>query len=404
MLRSLMPDSRSNLSRRRLLRTGGAGLAALAAGTAGCVSALPPLGNQIRIGQVDVPEASHEPDYRRWVPSPGEFPDEYYHDDPIAVVPEAFANDAAPTSSIGYSILRSRVDYFGVGFDSYSLAVGVGRCGVLEGSFDRSAVRTTMEQTGYAPAGSYEGYELYDRPDGNRTVALGDGTIVFQSGGEDRTSLQALVQLAAGEARAYHETSESFDLYTRRLRLSPSVMFGFGVGGKEFDATHTSLSYRFDTEAVYYSFLQLYPDGANIPRSRMREVAREMAGDDTNPLVEIETDGRFAELQMRLDRSDLENERVTVPQVTWGWESDPAARTITIHHEAGDSIGASYLRIEHDGNPIDSQFGDEYETVEPGDSITVRVPDEGTSDELAIVFETADSSSVLARASLEESP
>ena len=53
-------------TRRDLLR---GGAATLAASTAGCLSALPPLGGAQTYGRVDVP-ASDPPDYRRWLPAP----------------------------------------------------------------------------------------------------------------------------------------------------------------------------------------------------------------------------------------------------------------------------------------------------------------------------------------------
>jgi hypothetical protein len=64
-------------TRRTLLHRGAGALAtAVAAATAGCASALPPLGSAQRFGRIDVPDAD-PPDYRRWLPTPAaDLPDE----------------------------------------------------------------------------------------------------------------------------------------------------------------------------------------------------------------------------------------------------------------------------------------------------------------------------------------
>ena len=398
-----MQDSHpTTTSRRRVLRSAGAALTAAAAGSAGCLSSLPPLGSQIEFGRVDVPDAPYDPRYRRWVPDPGAFPDDHFNGDPTLVVPRAFRDDeVASLSSIGRSILRSKIDYFGVGYDEYSLAVGLGRSIVVEGEFDRSTVESTVNGTGYAPAGDYRGYALYDRPDGNRIVAVRDGALVFQSGGPGRDAVEHLVDVAAGDRDRYDEVNEDFDAFSRHIRLSPSILFGFGIvdSGDSPGAVTASLSFRFDDEGIYFVFDHFYADeDAAVSRSQIRDQLRTMNLTRDRMLVEIEADGRRRTVKTRMDRPIPDPGAVRdVPQVTWGWEIDRDAHTITLRHEAGDSFEARYAEIVYGNDETDTtvQFDDEYDTVGPGAELTIELPAANFADGLMVQMDLGENSTAM---------
>ena len=137
-----MQDSHpTTTSRRRVLRSAGAALTAAAAGSAGCLSSLPPLGSQIEFGRVDVPDAPFSPDYRKYTPSPTVFGHDFYHGAPVAIVPSAFADDrVARRNSIGRSIVMSATEYYGRPFEDYEMAVNLGAASVLTGPIQRSNV------------------------------------------------------------------------------------------------------------------------------------------------------------------------------------------------------------------------------------------------------------------------
>jgi len=66
----------TGVTRREALRADGALLAGLSGAGAGCLSILPPAGQRIRYGRVDVPApTTQEPVYRRWMPAASAFPD-----------------------------------------------------------------------------------------------------------------------------------------------------------------------------------------------------------------------------------------------------------------------------------------------------------------------------------------
>lgn len=395
----------STLSRRRLLRSGATGLAAVAAGSAGCVSGLPPLGNQIEFGRVDSPAASGSSEYRRWLADPESAPGRVGGSSPTVLTPKAFEGDPqAQRTSIGRSVVMARQDYLGRPFESYDLAVANRGVVVLEGNFERASIESFLADTRYALAGQYHDYVLYDRPDGNRVLAIDDGTIVSGRGTESRAAVEYVVEVGAGERPRYHEVDDTFGQFSDAVGTSPAVMFGFGLTEAAVEPLHTSLSLRFDEEAVYYVHQQLYPDDVDIPESTVREDLRNMRRNFESALVEIESDGRFLTVVIRVGRSSIEDRR-DLPDIMWAWDKDQANRTITLHHEVGDSFDASHVEILHDGDPTDAQFADEHDTVGPGDSITVEVPDEFGTDSINVMMDLGGgSSSTILFVDLEESP
>jgi hypothetical protein len=194
-------DDADGHSRRELLTAGGAALATAASATlAGCTATMPPLGQEIRYGRVDVPAAG-DPVYRRWVP-PIDTESDRRHplwEDLMYTTPRRTGSEAVDRAHVGRGFLKSSMDYVGIGYDNYDRVLGNFVTIVAEVDVDRGTVEGTLLDSGYEAQGAYEGYDLYGRSDLPRTVAVGDEAIVFS-----RSS--------------YHES----DVRRTRLRTDPS--------------------------------------------------------------------------------------------------------------------------------------------------------------------------------------
>jgi hypothetical protein len=396
-------EERSRCSRRRLLAAGGA--AAALSTTAGCVATLPPLGRRVRFGRVDAPEPG-PPDYRRWIPEPTAFGDPPDPDKPdgIAWLMTFTPNDlgtevVGETFSFPVALVQPRVDHVGVGYGNYGRVVWYGPAFAIEADVDRAAVEETLAPTGYGAAGTHRGFDLYDRSDIPRAVAVGDGGFVFATGDTALSDARAVVDVRTGAARRYHETNGTFELVSAATGSYPWTWFH--QLDEDDDRLASASSFTYDDDAVYYVWTWVYREGETPSKA---EIERELEEDQRalqSEDVDVEIDGRVATIEFRHTHErfkESNNEEVPPPHVTWGLDHDREARTVTLHHEAGDSVPAEELFVgygpvvhDEDEPTIDTQFTDEYDTVSPGDSLTVDVsnwPDHEHLDaELRVVWQ-----------------
>jgi hypothetical protein len=396
-------EERSRCSRRRLLAAGGA--AAALSTTAGCVATLPPLGRRVRFGRVDAPEAG-SPDYRRWLPEPSAFDDPTDPDvaKGIAWFMTFTPNDlgtetVGETFSFPVGLVRPRVDHVGVGYGNYDRVVWYGPTFAVEADVDRTAVRETLSTTGYSEAGTHRGFDLYDRSDLPRAVAVGDDGFVFASGDTALSDVRAVVDARTGASRRYHETDETFALLSSATGNYPWTWFH--QTDDEGAMLASASSFAFDDDAVYYVWTRVYREGETPSKAALQRELEENDRALRSEDVDVELDGRVATIEFRHthERFKEDNkEEAPPPHVTWGLDHDREAQEVTLHHEAGDPVPAEelfvgYAPVVHDEDEptIDTQFDDEYDTVSPGDSLTVDVsnwPDHEHLDaELRVVWQ-----------------
>lgn len=418
-------------TRRRLLKRAGAGLAA--AGAAGCVETLPPLGQRVRYGRVDLPERSGEPGdpvYRRWLPAASALPDDFDADSGEEALDPGWVNHVEPgaldrdfdgdgrANRLAHTFQVPHLDYFGVGyadFDRVANLHGFGTTFVLEGDFDPVTVGTTLADSGYAAAGSYGGYDVFDRDGGRRTAAVRDGAVVWANHGRSRAIVEAVVDAGRGAVPRHHEASESFAVATDRVGARAWTWVD-GLGMRFGGEAHYAMSTTMDDEAVYTVFHQFYPPGEVVSERTVRDV---LAG-ETRALeagaVDVRIDGRVATVELRRPHAAVDDpyEGVDVPQVTWGasgpgdgeaggeggtGDGEGATGTgerVTIRHEAGDAVPAGTLAFFFEDSavedpherrsPTDRQFADVTDTVRPGDAIAVPAPDEPSGTRLVGEF------------------
>ena len=364
------------LTRRKLLqRCGVASLALGAIAGSGCMGILSNLDSN-RSEPIVVPPAD-SPDYRKWLPAPSALADDLDLDPGhvIHALPKKTGlKGLGGLFAFPEGMITARGDWFGYDYSHYERALMVDQAIVLVGEIDRSVVESAISETAYESAGTYEGYDLYDRADIRRTIAVGDGAIVFTSDEQSEANVKAVIDAAAGRIERYHETDEDFSRIVDASGGRPLNWFTPTDGDviKVISATY-------DANRVYHVRHLLYPDESSVSEEEL-EREFESGGEELDlQALSVHSDGRLATVVQEFDRERyLDVTSVDdVPQVTWGIDYDENEEQVTIRHEAGDSIDAELLTIAYwmPGEPetADVQFADEYDTVEPGADLALNL-------------------------------
>lgn len=370
-------------NRRQLLKTGATALAAgLTASSAGCLAAMPPLGQRVQYGRVDTPPLG-DPTYLEWLPAPSAFADEHVGDgyNVLYTTPVNMGESVAGRSfTFPESLMMGFLDYFGIDYDEYDRLVRAGPVVALEAPLDPGSVERTLTGSGYGPAGSYEGYDLYSRSDTPRTAAVGDGVVVFARGDSARGDLEAVVDARGERVDRYHEVDDDFERFVDVVGASPmSWIYGdsFAGGSDVAEVTYAATSYTFDADAYYFVVHRLYAPDAEVSEVDIRRELSEKGRPVRSSSVDLALSGRLATIEMRMSPDRFVRETADDPddwpRVTWGVDHDADAEALTIRHEAGDPIDADRLSVElinRESNPL-RQFADEHDRVTPGDSLVL---------------------------------
>lgn len=374
MLRNSPADA---LSRRQVLSS------VAAAGTlsvAGCTTTLPPLGQRVRFGRIDFP-ASGDPTYRRWVPTRSAVPDR--HADTLV---RAALPGMLPGGSLGRGLFVAPPDYLGTAFEAYDRAVAVAGAYAFEGPTDPETVADALDGTGYDRIGSYEEYDLYDRTDVPRTVAATDGAVLWASGEDRRRSIETVADVGAGRIPRRHATDEDFAAITDAAGANGfNTINGLELGLEATaDALTTATTHTYRESTGYFRSQYLFETADDVPERR--QVRRELRAEETAvraDAADVRVEGRRLVVELRTGGSEVEAGWRT-PQITWGTEYDSDGGTVELRHEAGDSVDADtvVVTVRNEGadpglldSPEGRQFTDEYDTVGPGDSLSVSVDD-----------------------------
>ncbi|AZH24522.1 hypothetical protein [Haloplanus aerogenes] len=170
----MVPNDSSHPTRRALLRRCTGALAASVA-TAGCASALPPLGSAQRFGRIDVPDAD-PPRYREWLPAPGAV--DALDDAHYAYLfrrPGPLDYPAPVRFTTPRKRLLTDLDHFGVGYANYDRLLATDLGTAIEAAFDPAAVAGTLTDSGYVPAGSHGDFDRRSRPSASGLDPEGEG-------------------------------------------------------------------------------------------------------------------------------------------------------------------------------------------------------------------------------------
>lgn len=429
------PNRPRTIDRRRFLGTAGAGLAVGATGSLpGCLSSLPTLGQRIRYEPVDVP-APGDPVYRDWIPAPGP-EDDYEWGDRMEVyltpqVLDAASPNASSVLAIQERLARSTLDYVGVGFGNYENVFQVGSAVVALGAFERETVREAVLEMGYEEIGDDDG----DAGDGARgtdgdetddappaglrfrrsnpaaVLAVLDGVVVFDPEPEQYPAVDAVVDAGMGRRERLHEVDDAFETLTETIGSQPGLAFtGSGeVGdpygfGEERAVRQSATTTAFDAAHVYTQVVQVFEADLALTEQRVKEHLEHSDRAVDADRVEVTIDGATVTVAMKqhLDDQPWYDEDVrSPPQISWWFDHDESDETVTVDHRGGDAADADDLTIGFGGlypdTFVEPQFDDEFDVVEPGDSIVVDVSDRpADAAELTIVDQPDDRGSRIA--------
>ena len=371
-------------TRRRFLRTAAGTLATgVAAGTSGCLSALPPLGQEQSYGRLEVPPPD-DPSYRRWLPAPSTFEHDRSHYTFLYTRPSKIDGGEPEEFIFRQAATKTRVDYFGIGYRDFDFLLDVDFGTVIEADFEPSAVTATLTDSGYDPEGSYGEYELFARSDVPRRAAVGDGAIVWSSSRvHDAPDVRALIDAESGGRRRYHEGSDSFSRLTEAIGASRMIIGGPEFGDPTDRAELGADGFRFDDDAVYQVIELLFPEGAAPTTERLEREFRDAYWmSEEAEVFDVQVDGRSGSIETRIPRK--RSGEVTVmndpPQVTWGADFDADARAVTLRHEAGEAVDTEWLWFDAETGARPGMIEKEplwtdERRVGPGDADTVDLSD-----------------------------
>lgn len=393
--------SQTTCSRRRVLRAGGSALAAGVAGSsAGCLSLLPPVGQQVRYGRVDVPAPTNsEPTYRRWLPAASELTDlgDVDLEEGINwtyVTPGNLGNtQLGGEFRIGIDIVQTGLSYFGEPLGAYDNLVGIGGLGtVVESPIDTDQVTATLLDSGYQRAGTYRGYELFDRSDLPRTVAISGEAIVQTRGDQRHAKAHTVIDTGDGHSKRQHEADESFAQFSDWVGSYPTVMEGFPPSLTDTTAKHRAMAYTFDEQAGYFSSMNQYRAGETPARRAIKQGLEENLSRATAAWsVDIEIDDPQVAVQMRIEKEQFGSDftESTLPYVTWGVKEDQ--ERVTISHEAGKPVSVQKLDID----PAAALRSRPDGTLEAGDTLIFDRDEFSADESIRIVYEFSTDGSAL---------
>jgi hypothetical protein len=398
---SMSPDTHrpsTESTRRRFLTRSGVLAASLSVSTAGCLSGLPPLGEDQRYGRLDVPPAG-EPAYRKWLPAPSA-PDGNVADYHFVAMESTAARPGAPEKFVrGRAHRKASLDYFGVGFENYDRVVSGTFGTVVEASFDRERVFQTIESTGYGRTGTYRGYTVFGRSDVPRRVAVGDSAIVFTSSyRHDSPDLEALVDAGRSTRPRVHDTDDGVETLTTAAGGNPYLGVNTAIDDPTGRPVVMADAIRFDGGTAYQVVQYYYRDPDRVPSRGALERA---LNDDDYRFVDgadafdVELDGRLAtvETQVPLSGDRTVPPEYQLPQVTWGVEADESSDSVTFSHEAGEAVRADRLfydlhRPAAPGRIDKRDLWRDTTTVEPGTEAVVDLSDDPGATGVSLVYST----------------
>jgi len=373
-------------SRRRVL--GVAGAAALAS-TAGCLRRL-----QDAATTVEFPDPG-PPTYRRWLPAPGALPGEDRYSASHLRMADLLGDGPVGRAGVGLRNLFARTGRDPLGVDPGDVEavvkIDLARATTLLGTFDPEAVGAAVERAGYAGAGADGEFEVYERDDRPRAVAVGESAVVQTHSNEDPTAvLGAVLDAGRGEVDRYHEVDERF---ARLSRAAGGATLAWvhpdgGLGAPE-SAVGSASAQQFDGETAVFRQLYLFEEAADASVSAVRDAAAGAFPPEAS--TDASVDGRMGRFDAARAAGESVDEPVVLqPVVAWGFDAGDGGVTVT--HRAGDEVDATRLTLRQPSGPTDAQFADRHETVGPGDAVTVAVD---ATTRLRVVWSAGDSTATL---------
>lgn len=358
-------------SRRRLL--GGIAAGALV-GTAGCLRRAQDVATS-----VDAPRTGG-PTYRRWLPTPDALPgDEDVYDAHYLRTSDLRGDETTVQAGVGLRNLHARTGRDPLGIDEERIEavvkVDLTRATVLLGEFDTRSVMNGATEAGYERVDTDGDFTIHRRPDYDRVIAVSDEAVVHSHDeANPRAVVDAMLGARRGDVDRYHEADSEFEALTSTVG-APTLVWLIAESGMDSiaDVTATTSTLQFDGDRVVYGIYYLFEDAESASAAAVREEIARGNLPRTAPL-DITTDGRTVLVEYAQGIDVLAGDDYELrPLIAWNFDYDDAGG-LTITHRAGDGADAEALTIEDaSSSPLDTQFADEYDSVGPGDSLTVSV-------------------------------
>ena len=376
-----MVENTNRPSRRHFLRTVAAGT--VAAATSGCLSTLPPLGQQVRYGNVDVPPA-RDPEYNRWIPAESETPDTLDLDIPLYVTPDSIGRSELGTVPSLASVPVSDMDYVGSKYEEFEYVLDNGVATIGKPNVRGETIREAFDQTTYERTEDYGDFSIYAREDVPRAIGVGDKTVVFGSGDTvsvARSKVEVSIDTVAGRIPRREQSDNDFATLSARTGARPLTIYGFLTPSERIteNTIGSSMSYTYDETSGYFVYEILYPEDKTPTVDEIKRGLEETRRARESYFTDVTIEDPFVTVAFQIPESEFEppERNPEAPVITWGVEFDTGAGTVTVRHEAGESVDYGRLGLE----PTDSltgsdPFRDRTGRFGPGDEITFRPTNE----------------------------
>lgn len=371
-----------------MLRAGGAAATALTASLAGCQRLGDLLGgdggDHAGSSSLTFPSVA-DPWYRPWVPTPesaGGLTTRVLHVDLGRI---RAVEDAVPPvfSERMRTAARRTRDYLGVPTADVSRVAWVGgETVVLFGDFSAADVGGSVTESGYERAGSVADHALFTRTDAPRAVAAADGSLVWSAeDGDPRRVVAAAVRAGrdatsrlADQRDRFHELAGILGCGLIGTLTARNMTFSLGQGEEIEDLTALGRTSVVADGGLYTRLVVRYAGEETPAYGHGRLLPA-----DEYEAVDLRADGSTVTVTGRRPVGSVSPEETAAPTalpplVTWSFDVGPDAVTVT--HAAGESVPATELSLyDQSFEAVETQFADRYETVEPGDAVSVSRSD-----------------------------
>jgi len=287
------------LTRRAML---GRGVAAAAAGVAGCSTLL---GTDEETGV-----------FTQWLPAPAGLGTDHYQ----------FRYADLGTLATERDHLGGEPDVFesawrpvGLAWEDASAVVGAGSVDVITADYDRADVVADLRDAGYADGGDYRGYTLYANEADATAFAVGDATLLtasesqFVAGGspDPVTRMEAVLDANQGDAERYPEANADMRALVEALGTGTLVQGktmatarpGEARSGRFANLVASGFTRVVDGATVDETHVYVYEDQRDVDRAVLKShvEASENATGGADALaavedVSYETDGRLGSI------------------------------------------------------------------------------------------------------------
>ncbi|MFC4407555.1 hypothetical protein [Haloarchaeobius iranensis] len=348
---------------------------------------------------------------RDWIPTMDAFAAEipaanFYAADMAAIVEQRDSFSAGTLEQIGRTLVGpSLVDVVPLERRGQVVQIPPARTVVLETAMSDDELVTALTDAGFSETGSQgEATLLEGETNGvGTTAAVVDGVVVQSFGNAD--NFEPVLGARAGTTDRLLPNNSELRTVVESIGDSELLIVFERRSGDSNDepalegSTAAGYGWQFGADTTELTLGVTYAEGEMRDPSNIADYFTERPGVSDYGNFENTVTGRTllvtgsaatSEFDL-LQSSDSGGESTRQPQVQWAFEFESGTMTVT--HEAGDSVSAAALTLAVGDSPADTQFADQYDEVTAGDSIDVAVSDVESGTTVRLLW-SADGSTV----------